>query len=159
MATAADRNLLFGLLALQNGLIDQDQLVAAFRAWSRDKSRQIARLPGRPRRPGRRPARAVEVMVGLHEKKHGGDAEKSLAAIPAGRSTRESLAATQRPARSRQRWAASGPAALRAEPMPTPTAPPPTPSARPLPTASGSASCGLMRKAAWAPSSSPSTAN
>ncbi len=32
-------------------------------------------------------------MVGLHEKKHGGSAEKSLAAIPAGRSTRESLAA------------------------------------------------------------------
>ena len=32
-------------------------------------------------------------MVGLHEKKHGGSTEKSLAAIPAGRSTRESLAA------------------------------------------------------------------
>ena len=32
-------------------------------------------------------------MVGLHEKKHGGSIEKSLAAIPAGRSTRESLAA------------------------------------------------------------------
>ncbi len=43
MATVnADRNLLFGLLAIQNGLIDQDQLVAAFRAWSRDKGRQIA---------------------------------------------------------------------------------------------------------------------
>ena len=41
-AVNADRNLLFGLLALQNGLIDQDQLVAAFRAWSRDKGRQIA---------------------------------------------------------------------------------------------------------------------
>jgi hypothetical protein len=36
MAAAADRNLHFGLLALQNGLIDQDQLVAAFRVWSRD---------------------------------------------------------------------------------------------------------------------------
>src|SRR5262249_54387262 len=35
----------------------------------------------------------VEAMVGLHLKKHGGDAAKSLAAIPAGRSTRESLAA------------------------------------------------------------------
>ena len=34
-----------------------------------------------------------QVMVGLHEKKHGGSTEKSLAAIPAGRSTRESLAA------------------------------------------------------------------
>ena len=36
---AADRHLLFGLLALQNGLIDQGQLVAAFQAWTRDKAR------------------------------------------------------------------------------------------------------------------------
>ena len=32
MTAAADRHLLFGLLALQNGLIDQVQLVAAFQA-------------------------------------------------------------------------------------------------------------------------------
>src|SRR5208283_1336100 len=32
-----DRHLLFGLLALQNGLIDQTQLVAAFHAWTRKK--------------------------------------------------------------------------------------------------------------------------
>jgi hypothetical protein len=38
MATiAAESNLLFGLLALQNGLIDQDQLVAAFRGWTRGR--------------------------------------------------------------------------------------------------------------------------
>ncbi len=41
-AAAADRNLLFGLLALQNDLIDRDQLVDAFRAWSRDKARPLA---------------------------------------------------------------------------------------------------------------------
>src|SRR5262249_1902254 len=35
---------------------------------------------------------AVEALVARHLKKHGGDAEKSLAALPAGRSTRESLA-------------------------------------------------------------------
>ena len=38
----ADRHLLFGLLALQNGLIDQVQLIAAFQAWTRDKSRSLA---------------------------------------------------------------------------------------------------------------------
>ena len=32
MPAAADRQLLFGLLALQNGLISQVQLVAAFQA-------------------------------------------------------------------------------------------------------------------------------
>ncbi len=34
-AVNADRDLLFSLLALQNGLIDQGQLVAAFQAWTR----------------------------------------------------------------------------------------------------------------------------
>src|SRR5438270_34748 len=38
----ADRNLLFGLLALQNGLIDQGRLVAAFQAWTLDKARPLA---------------------------------------------------------------------------------------------------------------------
>ena len=42
MAADADRHLLFGLLALQNGLIDQVQLVAAFQAWTRDKDRPLA---------------------------------------------------------------------------------------------------------------------
>ena len=35
---AADRHLLFGLLALQTGLIQQSQLIAAFHAWICDKS-------------------------------------------------------------------------------------------------------------------------
>ena len=39
---AADRDLLFGLLALQIGLIDQERLIASFRAWTRDKSRAMA---------------------------------------------------------------------------------------------------------------------
>ena len=38
------RDLLFGLLALQNGLIDQDQLVAAFGAWSRAKGKTLAEI-------------------------------------------------------------------------------------------------------------------
>src|SRR5262249_3291563 len=91
-AIAADRDLLFGLLALQNGLIDQGQLVAAFQAWTRDRARPLAdHLAARgdldtDQRAG------VEAMVELHLKKHGGSAEKSLAALPAGRSTRERLA-------------------------------------------------------------------
>jgi hypothetical protein len=30
------------LLALQNGLIDQGQLILAFQAWTRDKTRSLA---------------------------------------------------------------------------------------------------------------------
>ena len=36
------RDRLLGLLALQNGLIDQAQLVAAFQAWTLDKARALA---------------------------------------------------------------------------------------------------------------------
>ena len=92
MSAAADRHLLFGLLALQNGLISQVQLVAAFQAWTLDKTRSIAEqleARGDLDADGRA---AVEAMVALHIRKHGGNAEKSLASIPAGRSTREGLA-------------------------------------------------------------------
>jgi serine/threonine protein kinase len=88
----ADRNLLCGLLALQNGLIDQVQLVAAFQAWTRDKARPLGEHLVVQGHLDAEQRAGVEAMVVLHLKKHGGDAEKSLAAIPAGRSTRESLA-------------------------------------------------------------------
>ena len=94
----AEHNLLFGLIALQNGLIDQGQLVAAFQAWIRDKARPLAEhLAARGDLDPEQRA-GVEAMVGLHLKKHGGDVARSLAAIPAGRSTRESLAALGDPA-------------------------------------------------------------
>ncbi len=86
------RDLLFGLLALQNGLIDQGQLVAAFQAWTRDKARPMAdHLVARGDLDDDDRV-AVEALVARHLKKHGGDPEQSLAAINAGRSTRESLA-------------------------------------------------------------------
>ncbi len=88
---AAHHDLLFGLLALQNGLIDQVQLVAAFQAWTRDKVRPLAEhLIARGDLDAEQRA-GIEAMVALHLKKHGSDAGRSLAAIPAGRSTRESL--------------------------------------------------------------------
>jgi serine/threonine-protein kinase len=97
-AFTAESNLLFGLLALQNGLIDQDQLVAAFRGWTRDRSRPLADYLAARGDLDPEQRAGVEAMVRLHLKKHGGDVEKSLAALPAGRSTRESLAALGDPA-------------------------------------------------------------
>ncbi|MFO0891593.1 MAG: protein kinase [Isosphaeraceae bacterium] len=91
-AIAADRDLLFGLIALQNGLIGQGELVAAFQAWTRDKARTLAdHLVGRGDLDADDRS-AIEALVARHLKKHGGDVERSLAAIPAGRSTHESLA-------------------------------------------------------------------
>lgn len=90
-AIALDRNLLFGLLALQNGLINQGQLVAAFQAWSLDKDQLLADYLVARRDLNAAQRAAIEGLAALHIEKHG-DAEKGLAAIPAGRSTRESLA-------------------------------------------------------------------
>jgi eukaryotic-like serine/threonine-protein kinase len=42
MTAAADRHLLFGLLAFQNDLIDQGRLVLGFQACTRDKSKSLA---------------------------------------------------------------------------------------------------------------------
>jgi serine/threonine-protein kinase len=84
-------DLLFGLLALQNGLINQSQLVAAFQAWSLDKARPLSlHLEERGDLDADSRA-ALNAMVELHLKKHGGETDKSLAAIPAGHSTRECL--------------------------------------------------------------------
>jgi serine/threonine protein kinase/Flp pilus assembly protein TadD len=90
---AADRDLLFGLLALQNGLIDQGQLVAAFQAWTRERSRPLAEHLVTRGDLDADDRAAVEAFVTRHLNRHGGDAQRTLAAIPAGRSTRERLAA------------------------------------------------------------------
>jgi serine/threonine-protein kinase len=97
MTAAADRHLLFGLLALQTGIIDQGQLVAAFQAWTLDKMRSLADIL-----VARGDLNAVQrgLLEGLadqHLQKHG-DVEKSLAAVPANRSTRASLAELGEPA-------------------------------------------------------------
>src|SRR5215468_10885182 len=94
---AADRNLLFGLLALQNGLIQQAQLVSAFHAWTCDKARLLADHLVALGHLNEAQRAAVEALAALHVEKHG-DIERSLAAVPAGKSTRERLAALADPA-------------------------------------------------------------
>ena len=89
---ASHHDLLFGLLALQNGLIEQGQLVAAFQAWTREKVRPLAELLIARGDLDSEQRAGIEAMVALHLKKHGSDTGRSLAAIPAHRSTRESLA-------------------------------------------------------------------
>jgi serine/threonine-protein kinase len=92
MTAAADRHLLFGLLALQNGLIDQGQLVAAFQAWTLDKARSLAdHLEARGDLSAARRA-LLEGLAAVHLEVHGGDVEKSLAAVSAGKPARDDLA-------------------------------------------------------------------
>ena len=89
---AANRDLLIGLLALQNGLVDQDVLVLAFRAWTRDKSRPIAEILAAQGAIDAGERALLEGLAAKQLSRHGGDAEKSLAALNTGRSIRASLA-------------------------------------------------------------------
>jgi serine/threonine-protein kinase len=92
MTAVADHHLLFGLLALQNGIINQGQLLAAFQAWALDKSKSLAEhLEVRGDLTGAKRA-VLEALAEVHLDVHGGDVEKSLAAVPAGKSMWEGLA-------------------------------------------------------------------
>jgi len=87
-----DRHLLFGLLALQTGLIDQGALFMAFNAWTRDKARSMGEILVAQGDLDAAHCSLLEGLVAVHLKMHGDDPEKSPAAIEAGRSTRERLA-------------------------------------------------------------------
>src|SRR4051812_43401923 len=77
------RNLLFGLLALQNSFISRDALVAAFGAWVADKSKPLDRIL---LDQGQLDADCHALLMGLvrrHLELHGDDPEKSLADLSA----------------------------------------------------------------------------
>ena len=82
----------YGLLALRTGLIDEDQLRTGFRSWARDKVRPLAEHFNELGALDRDQLELLDDLSSQHLKKHGGDIEKSLAALTVERSTREALA-------------------------------------------------------------------
>jgi tRNA A-37 threonylcarbamoyl transferase component Bud32 len=86
------RDLLFGLLALQTGLINQAQIVAAFHAWTQSRGRPMAEILAEQGAVSAACLTLVEGLVLEHLRRHGDDPERSLAAIGVGRSTHEGLA-------------------------------------------------------------------
>src|SRR5579863_631110 len=77
----ASEHLLFGIIALQNNFVTRDQFVAAFDAWIQDKSRSVAAILESQGALAADQRQALEVLLALFLKKHGGDLEKSLAAL------------------------------------------------------------------------------
>src|SRR5690349_15965345 len=76
----ADRNLLFGVLAMQRGFISGDQLVAALGAWVQDRARPLGQvLLEQGALPAPRWAQ-LETLVEEHLKRHA-DPETSLTAV------------------------------------------------------------------------------
>ncbi len=94
---AAAHNLLFGLLAFQNGFIDRDALLGAFHAWVTDKSRSLGDLLKERRSLDAARHDLIAALVGEHLKLHGGDPEASLAALSSVDSVRHELEKTADP--------------------------------------------------------------
>ena len=89
--TRPSRDLLFGLLALQNGMVSRDQLVAAFGAWTVAGGRALADLLVEQRALTAPRRDLLEALAEEHLSAHGSDPEKSLASLDVNASTRESL--------------------------------------------------------------------
>ena len=84
MSRRADADLLFGLLALQNGLIDQGTLFSAFAAWAREKGPPMAEILVRDGAIQDRDRELLDRLVARHAERHGGDSNKGLAALGPG---------------------------------------------------------------------------
>jgi tRNA A-37 threonylcarbamoyl transferase component Bud32 len=87
------RDLLFGLLALQNGLIAQEQLLDAFRAWSQARGKTLAEILVGRNSIDEEDRAILAAMAEKQLKKHGGHTDRSLAAVAAAPSILETLAA------------------------------------------------------------------
>jgi DNA-binding beta-propeller fold protein YncE/tRNA A-37 threonylcarbamoyl transferase component Bud32 len=77
----ADRNLLFGILALQMDFIQRDALIAAMHAWVLDKARPLGLIlvDQQALRPEQH--ELLDKLVAMHLECHQADPEKSLAAV------------------------------------------------------------------------------
>lgn len=77
----ADRQLLFGLLALHNGFVSFEQLVAAFRAWALDNSRGVEQILLEQQALEPAVATLLTALLEKQLERHGQDAVKCLAAV------------------------------------------------------------------------------
>jgi eukaryotic-like serine/threonine-protein kinase len=96
-AALQDRNLLFGIVALQLDFVTRDQLVAAMQAWVLDKKKSLAQLL--VERDALTPARRImlEPLVEEHVRQHQGDPQRSLAALSSADDARQALQAIDDP--------------------------------------------------------------
>ena len=81
MSLSADRNLLFGILALQMDFVSRDQLIAGMHAWVLEKSQPLGELLVRQGAMNADDRADLERMVDRHVQKHQGDPAQSLASV------------------------------------------------------------------------------
>lgn len=91
-SAAADRNLLFGILAVQMDFVRTDQLIAAMNAWVLDKQRLLGDHLVATGALAADARSLLDALVDKHIAMHGGRAEQSLAALSSVEPLREQLA-------------------------------------------------------------------
>jgi serine/threonine protein kinase len=88
---AADRNLLFGILALQMDFISRGALITAMNAWVIEKTKPLGHVLLDQQALHTDAHQLLEALVQKHLELHGNDPEKSLAALSSLGSVRKDL--------------------------------------------------------------------
>ncbi len=78
---AADRDMLFGVLALQMDFIDRDAFIKGMNAWVLEKRKPLGQILVEQHALGADEHARLEALVKKHLQKHGNDAQQSLAAV------------------------------------------------------------------------------
>jgi eukaryotic-like serine/threonine-protein kinase len=78
---AADRNLLFGILAVQMDFVSAEQLIAGMNAWVLNKSRPLGAHLIECGALAADTHALIDALVAKHVEQHGGRVDESLAAI------------------------------------------------------------------------------
>ena len=89
--STTDRNLLFGILALQMDFIARDSLIGAMHAWVLEKSKPLGQILLDRKALTPDTHALLEALVHKHLGMHANDAEKSLAAVSTVGSVRDDL--------------------------------------------------------------------
>ncbi len=78
MSRSADRNLLFGILALQLNFVTRDQLIAGMHAWVLNKSTSLGEIFVAQQSMEAEQYRLLDALVEKHVEKHGGSVTQSI---------------------------------------------------------------------------------
>src|SRR4051812_13041992 len=94
MSASTDRNLLFGILAVQFDFVTKDALIAGMGAWLLDKAKPLGDILREQVYLSADELQHLAALVHVHLRRHGGDPERCLAALSTAPATlRQQLAA------------------------------------------------------------------